>query len=475
MVQWYTIIWIMIIVLVNSFFVAFEIALVNVRQVRIDELARQGSRSAKRVQKMLEDLDDYLITVQLGVTFTSLALGVVGEPFFQSIFEPVLVFIGLPTNTAITTTISVVISYLALTYIHMSIGEIAPKSAAIRLSETVALHFSFVIYWLSKIAKYWLIRPLNFTTRMMLFPFGIDTKKSVHLRRVASEDELKLIIAQSGRLGVLEEKEEKLINRVLEFTDMTARELMTPRISISALPSDATVEEILQLAKDSGHSRFPVYKDDLESIIGSIHIKDVMTHYFHSKEEQFVIETVLREILIIPEIKHAAGIMLAFQESKSHIAVVVDEYGSVSGIVTIEDVVEAIFGPIEDEFDEDPDPIAELPNGNYLIDGATTLDEFNEVAGTKISAEDSITVAGYLLENLEHIPEEGEQYEKDNIIFRVEELENRRIRRIRVWKKDVGSNAEEHIHDEDTNGRDRRKREKTVQIPLQNKAEKASK
>lgn len=410
---------------VNAFFVAAEFALVGVRKTRIKELVSAGNKRARLVDHQLNNIDTYLTSSQLGITFASIALGWLGEPFFDALVHPVIDYLGLPSN--VTKYVSILIAYLFVTFLHMVLGEIAPKSAAIRVSEPIALWCAYPLHVFTKLTKHVLLNPCVWCAKLLLKPFGISIASGEVEHRSHSEDEIKMIIEGSSRSGVLEEGEEKLLYKVLKFTDTTAREIMTPRFDIVAVKLDSSVSDIAKLARESGHSRFPVIGERLDDVKGAIHIKDVIAYL--EDPDSFEVSTIKRSVNIVPEGKHVDDILKELQESRNHLAIVVDEYGTVEGLLTIEDMVEALVGPIADEFDvtETPNIRAYVEGESYLVHGLTSLDEFNASFRTNLEAEDSVTVAGYIMERLEKVPSIGEIIIGNVVSIEVREMEGNRI------------------------------------------------
>ncbi|RMG37079.1 MAG: HlyC/CorC family transporter, partial [Methanobacteriota archaeon] len=364
----------------NFFFVASEFAFVRVRITHMTTLANQGSKRAKRVLSIIHDLDRSMSSTQLGISLASIGVGFVAERFFTSILIGVLELVGVNTATVPNLEgIGFVMGYLIGTYLHVVIGELVPKSLAIRFAEQTALICAEPLYWFMKISDWFLvvlIKSANLVLKLFKVPLAEETFTEVY-----SEDELKLIIENSIESGELEEYESQLIYNIFDFTDTQAKEILTPRYEIKALPEEAPIKDVLQLAKETGHSRFPVYRESLDNVLGFVHIKDALLHYDENNgTSEHTVAEHLRPVITVHEGFPIDDLLKEMQKQQTQVAVVVDEYGSVMGIITIEDILEAIVGPIKDEFDsiEKQDELL-TKDQVLLVNGTIPIDEFNEL------------------------------------------------------------------------------------------------
>lgn len=356
-----------ILVFLNGFFVASEFALVAVRKTRIEILAKRGNPSARLVQKALENLDTFISATQLGITLASLALGWVGEPLLAHFFEPYFEEI-LPANLAFVSAhgISFTIAFSVITFLHIVLGELAPKSIALQKAEITSL---------------WIIRPLSLFT-IIFKPFiwilngaGILVLKIVGFKApsghqlVHSEEEIKMILAQSAEEGAIEKEEAEMVYRVLKLGDLPVKEIMIPRTEIIAFNIDTPLKSVIKIAEDNLHSRFPVYKDSIDNIVGFIHIKEIYK-YALSDSKQKLFESLyktllrkesktkisktklIRKILTFSKTQEIDEVLLEMRSKRVHIAVVSDEFGKTAGIVTLEDILETLVGEIHDEFEK---------------------------------------------------------------------------------------------------------------------------
>src|SRR3712207_4131406 len=330
----------------NGFFVAAEFALVRVRESRITQLEQEGSARAGVVHGVLRDLDSYLSVCQVGITMALLGLGWVGEPAGGHLIEPGLGGLGI-TSERIITVVSVVLGFGVITYAHLVFGEQAPKYFSIQKAEGVSLWISrpLNLFRLMFRPVVWLV---NASTNFVLRPWGVRLGEEMEAH---SEEELRIMISSSTASGVLDPEEREYLNNVFDFGDRVAREIMVPRPDIEALPSDAPLAELAEKAAFGRYTRYPVYREDLDDILGAVHVKDLF-RAGRGDPEEFDIRTIIRECLVVPENKRIEEILREFQTRKLQMAIVIDEWGSVEGLITIEDVLEEIVGEIQDEFDE---------------------------------------------------------------------------------------------------------------------------
>ena len=411
----------LILVALNGFFVAAEFALVRVRESRIVQLEQEGSARAGVVHGALRDLDAYLSVSQVGITIASLALGWVGEPAVSALIAPGLQALGIE-NESLIELIAVVLGFAIITYAHLVFGEQAPKYFSIQRAEETAL-------WISRPLRLFmfLFRPIvwlvNTSTNFVLRPWGIRLGEGMEAH---SEEELRIMISSSTSSGVLEPQEREYLNNVFDFGDTVAREIMVPRPDIEALPSSAPLEELVDRAAFGRYTRYPVYEDDLDHVLGAVHVKDL---FRAAKEdgETFDLEPLIRECLVVPENKRIEEILREFQRRTLQMAIVIDEWGSVEGLVTIEDVLEEIVGEIQDEFDEDEAAIEALDENTYAIDGRIPITDVNEYFSIDLPTEDFDTIGGYVLGSLGRPPEPGDTVDADGATLRVKSVDGPRV------------------------------------------------
>jgi CBS domain containing-hemolysin-like protein len=411
----------LILVGLNAFFVAAEFALVRVRESRIVQLEQEGSARAGVVRETLRDLDSNLSVCQVGITVASLALGWVGEPAVSHLIEPVLASINVASDRVVTI-VSVAVGFGVITYAHLVFGEQAPKYFSIQRAERVSL-------WISRPLNLFrlVLRPVvwvvNASTNFILTPWGIRLGEEMEAH---SEEELRIMISSSTASGVLDPEEREYLNNVFDFGDRVAREIMVPRPDIEALPSDAALAELAEKAAFGRYTRYPVYEGDLDNILGAVHVKDLF-RAAGEDPENFDIREVIRECLVVPETKRIEEILREFQTRKLQMAIVIDEWGSVEGLITIEDVLEEIVGEIQDEFDEGEAAIERISDNLFAVDGRIPITEVNEHFNLDLPHEDFDTIGGYVLGSLGRPPEAGDSVEADGATLHVKSVDGQRV------------------------------------------------
>jgi magnesium and cobalt exporter, CNNM family len=411
----------LVLVALNGFFVAAEFALVRVRETRIAQLEQEGTARAGMVRGVLHDLDAYLSVCQVGITIASLALGWVGEPAVSALIRPGLEVVGIESE-GLVELISVVLGFAVITYAHLVFGEQAPKYFSIQRAEGTAL-------WIARPLKLFmfLFRPMvwlvNTSTNFVLRPWGIRLGDEME---VHSEEELKIMISSSAASGELEPEERDYLNNVFDFGDTVVREIMVPRPDIEALPCGAPLEVLVEKAAFGRYTRYPVFEGDLDQVLGVVHVKDLF-RAAKEEPESFDLKPLVRDCLVVPENKKIEETLREFQKRKLQVAIVIDEWGSVEGLVTIEDVLEELVGEIQDEFDEDEAAIEPLHDGTYAIDGRIPITDVNGYFEIDLPNEDFDTIGGFVLGSLGRPPEPGDVVEADGVTLRVKSVDGPRV------------------------------------------------
>ena len=424
---------VLLLVFLNGYFVASEFALVAVRKTRIDELAKKGNVTAKVLQKALHNLDSYISATQLGITLASLALGWVGEPTIAHFLEPFFAF--LPKEAAFITahTVSVLIAFSIITFLHIVLGELAPKSIALQRSEATSLIVITPLTIFTKIF-YPVIWLLNGAGQLVLKSFGFHAPSGHQL--VHSEEEIRMLLSQSALEGVIPSKEAEMVYNVFRLGDTPVKQIMVPRTDIIAFNVSKSLREIIKQVKDHPHSRFPVYEHSIDTVIGFVHIKDIYREVLKTTEEKRVSETKLvREIISVPETKRIDEVLLDMRKKRVHIAVVNDEYGGTAGMVTLEDILESLVGEIQDEFEQPLRDIQKQSDGSYLIDGLTSIDRIQNKFNLPMKGQGYTTIGGLVFGLLGRQPEKGDTVQIGNIIFEIESTEGKRIKTLRLKKE----------------------------------------
>ena len=405
-------------ILLNAFFVAAEYALVTARRTKIQELADEGSRRARVVQRIVSDPPRFIAAMQLGVTLTSLAIGALGEQALAHALDPV-----------VATALAVVIAFLIITYLHVVIGELVPKGAALRYSERTALAVSapvqgfFVLF-------HPLIWILQRSSEAILRALGLEPPGDEH--EVLSEAELRMLLGRATEHGEIEREEQEMLYKVFDFADKEVADVMVPRPEVVALSIDMPPEQALQAVIESPYTRYPVYRETLDDIVGVLHVRDLFSALNEQGFANVRIEEMLRDAYIVPETKDLAALLGDFRRESFHMAVVVDEYGTMAGIVTLEDLLEEIVGEIEDEFDLPDESFEQVDERTIRIGGTFPIDDFNEKFQVVLPIEDYHSVAGFVFGLLGRAAGEGDEVDYNGLRFRVLEVEGSRIERLEV-------------------------------------------
>ncbi|HEY5883415.1 MAG TPA: hemolysin family protein [Pyrinomonadaceae bacterium] len=413
-----------LLVLANGFFVASEFALVGVRRSRIQTLAEKGSTRAKRLLGLVDNLNAYISATQLGITMASLALGWIGEPVFAHLLEAPLR--GRVSDVALHT-ISFAVAFTIITFLHIVLGELAPKTLALERAENVALAISWPMQAFYKLFR-WPIRLLDWAGTRTVRLFGLHPTQD-HAS-VYTEEELRHLINISRESGHLEPQEQQLINRVFEFSDAEVREAMVPRMQVEALPVTATLEETRAAFLSTGYSRLPVYGERLDDILGLVFRKDLDMGRIPA--EGFDLQNLVRPATFIPVTASLGRALRQMQASRVHFGFVVDEHGGLEGILTLEDLLEEIVGEINDEYDEETRSQIRKDGEEYVLDGMLAVKDANQRLGLELPEDGSYTtIAGYLLAKAGRLLKPGETVQDMSGVFYIERVDRRRISRIR--------------------------------------------
>ena len=418
-----------VLVLLNGFFVAAEFALVSVRPTRIDQLVEQGHRMARTVRRAMDDPNRFISAAQVGITMASLGLGWIAEPALATLVEPLFSF--LPDHGALVTThlVAGVIAYFIITLLHIVVGEQVPKMIALQRSEATILASAAPVTWLS-FAFRPLIALLYWLTAVVLKLLGMKWEGEHSL--VYSEDELKMLVTASREKGILEESEQEMIVRVFGFGDVRVDEVMVPRTEMMALPADATLSEVTREVATAGHARYPVYDTSLDDIVGVFHAKDLYKLLARGVEGQFNLRRMVREPLTVPHSLPADDLLAEMKRSRTHVAIVVDEFGGTAGMVTLEDLLERIVGEVRDEFERQPEEVQTLDNGEARVSGLLSIDAANERFHLGIDDPIYNTLGGFVFGQLGRRPEVGDEIRADGYRLRVDALDGLRIDRLRL-------------------------------------------
>jgi putative hemolysin len=431
-------------ILVNGFFSASEIALISLRKSRVRHLVKTGSAAARRVQKLQEEPERFLATVQIGVTLMGTLASALGGVIAVERIKPVLADIPVEFIQKAAEPIALVIVVTVITYISLVAGELVPKSLAIRYSEQVAFFTAALIDALSRLFSV-VLRVLTASNNFVLAFFRLRPPEE---SAFISEDEVKYLIREGRKRGVFEPSEEDLIHSVFKFTDTVVREVMVPRTDIAAVEADSDIDAILRTMNEKGFSRLPVYAGTIDNVVGVVYVKDILP--LHVMNQPFSLESVLRKPYIVPPNKKVSVLLKEMRERRIHLVLVGDEYGGIDGLVTMEDLIEEIVGDIRDEKEKVLKEIEEIAGNRYIVDGKADIGTVNEKLGLHLPEEEFETVGGFVLGLFGRLPAEGDEIRHDGVLFTVLRLRKNRLNRIRILK--LNRENHERTGDEDADG-----------------------
>ena len=423
-------------VLLNAFFTAAELSMARVRNTRMEELTQEGDWRAKAVRAHQERLQYFLSATQLGITLASLGLGWVGEPAFAHVLAPALAAVGIGSERVVHN-VSAAVAFLFITFLHILVGELVPKAYAIRATEQVALWTALPMRAFQVVAKpaLWL---LDRTASRVLKWLHVDFQ---HTADAHSEEELRMLLAESHRVGTLSGEKRELLENIIDYTERTARHAMIPRADVVFVSIARSLEENLKIIGQTKHSRFPLGTIDIDHVAGMIHVKDLFLRRDQLRTSEDLVD-IKRDILFVPESRPLDALLREFQQSRTHMAIVVDEYGGTAGMITLEDVIEEIVGEIQDEFDREAPKIQETPEG-LVFDGLSLLDDVWEKLGIDVERSTEVsTIGGFVTERLGRIPRTGDRASVDGYDFRVLEMKGRRVSKVLVVRRPEAATAE---------------------------------
>lgn len=418
-----------VLVLINGFFVAAEFALVSVRPTRITELVAQGNPGALWVKKALENPDRVIAATQLGITLASLGLGWVGEPALSHLMAPLFNLLPGEISSELSHTISAGVAFSIITFLHVVVGELAPKSIALQNPEKTSMIVARPTLWTELIFKP-AIWALNGAGNSLLKLVGVQPASGHEL--VHSVAELRMLVTASTEVGIFESEESDMLHAVFDFGELLVRQVMIPRTEISAFEADMNLKEAIDIAIHSSFTKFPVYDDDIDNIIGVVHIKDLLRAEQDPERQNCLVRTLVREALFIPETVPVKSVLREFRDCRQHIAIVMDEFSGTAGLVTLEDLMEEIVGEVSDPFDAGIPEIHPLDSGAVMLDGLALIDDVNDALGTQFKAPHYDTIAGYFLGVFGRIPQVGDDVETDGVRLRVEKMDAMRIETLKL-------------------------------------------
>ena len=421
-----SIIIILILVCINAFFAASEMAIVSLNKNKINMLAAEGNKKAEALIKLLDEPSNFLATIQVGITLAGFFASASAATGISNNFATKLSYYNIPYSQQI----ALILTTIVISYLTLVLGELLPKRIALQKSEVVAMFSIKIIVFLSKIAKPF-VKFLSASTNLLIRILGISTEG---LEEKVTEEEIKSLINIGEEHGVINKTERDMLDGIFEFDDKVAREIMTPRTEVYMINAEENFREIIDELINEKFSRIPIYEEDIDNIIGVLNIKDILTHLLKGDIESTDIRKVIKPAYFVPENKNIDELFKELKTSKNHMAVLIDEYGGFSGIVTIEDVIEEVMGDISDEYDEEENSIIKLDANTYSIDGKCSLEDINEELHTEIISQYAETIGGFMLEKLGNIPKETDNtlIEYDNLLINVDTLGDKRIERVKL-------------------------------------------
>jgi len=420
----------LILVLLNGFFVLSEFAIVKVRRTKLEEFVKQGKRSASLALKMSNSLDTYLSATQLGITFSSLALGWIGEPALARLIESNVTF--LANNPVLLHTISFIIAFSIVTFLHVVFGEIVPKSIAIAKAEVMVLYIArpLYIFWL---VFYPLIRFFDIVAASILRVLNVRPATEHELAH--SEEELRIIVNESFKGGHIDSVESEIIKNAVDFSETVAKEIMTPRKDMICLNSEKSLEENIKRVISTKHTRYPYCNGGKDNIVGMIHSRDILNDVLESKKLD--ISKLVRPIIMVPENTSISSILTRMNKSRIHLALVVDEYGGTSGLITMDDILEEIIGETTDEHDPKDESILLIDENRYEFDGIVNIEKVEELLDIEFEKDElsAVTIGGRILNLIGRLPIEGETINDKDCTYKILAVNNNRITKILCEKK----------------------------------------
>lgn len=418
-----------VLILLNAYFAASEIAFISLNDAKIEKQAKEGNKKAKQIYKMLKNPSKFLATIQIGITLAGFLSSAFASDAFADKLAPMLNNLLPMLGTDTWRTISIILITILLSFFTLVFGELVPKRLAMKYYEKVSFGTIGVIRGISFITAPF-VKLLTFSTNVISKIFGVKENEE----EIVTEEEIKMMIDEGEEKGTIDQEEKELLNNVFEFNDTTASEIMTPRIDIFALKISQDLYEVLDELDDYKYSRIPVYEDTIDNIKGIILIKDILKDLRDKKKIN--IKKLIKEVHFVPESVPIDKLFRQLQRNKMQMAIVIDEYGGTAGLVTMEDILEELVGNIFDEHDEEELEYELIDENTYMVNGNISIGDLEKIIGIEISDGDYETLSGYLLGKLEELPPEGEEtiIEDGKLTYKIEEYEDKRIKRVKICK-----------------------------------------
>ena len=426
---WFEVTTILFLIGLNGFFSCTEIAVIAVRRSRIKQLMEQGDRRAVFVHQLQEDTERFLATIQIGVTLVSSLAAAVGGVLAVEHLKPIIQQISNETLQKTSEALAVGIVVLVISYLTLIIGELVPKSLALRYSEPISLWVAHPVVWLSRLAAGF-IKVLTGSSQLILRFFK---RGPLNDRAFISEEEIKILIREGREKGIFDETEQDLIHSVFEFTDISVKEVMVPRHKMHALAIETLPEDLLEYVSTHKFSRYPIYRKGINETVGILYFKDLMAQLM--RKEPIVLKDLIRPVYFVPETMKVSHLLKELQRRRMQMAIVANEYGTVEGLVTLEDLIEEIVGDIQDELDRGERPVERLKDGSMVVDASLSIRDLKDDFGLSLPESSQYeTLAGFFLSQLQNMPRGGEIIQHGKNKFTIVDMEGRRIAKIKVEK-----------------------------------------
>jgi putative hemolysin len=420
---------IIVLIIINAFFAASEMAIVSLNKTKMNILESEGDEKAILINKLLDEPSRFLATIQVGITLSGFLASAFAATSISKYFAEFLSSFNIYASESI----SVIVITIIMSYLTLVLGELFPKRVALNNSEKIAMMVVKPILFFSK-ATLPFVKMLTFSSNVLLRLFKIDYKD---LEEKVSEEEIRMMINVGEETGVIKETEKDMIEGIFEFDDTLAKEIMTPRTNVFAIDIEMPMDELVDKVLEEQYSRIPVYEEEIDNIIGVLYMKDLFVKLRKSNLDNNDIRTLLRPAYFVPETKNIDTLFKELQSTKNHMAMIIDEYGGFSGVVTIEDLIEEVMGNIFDEYDDNYDYITKIDQNTYLVDGLVSINEINEALDLDLPSDNYDTIGGFVINLTGNIPKENETpiIEYENIIFKIEKVDEKRIDKLKISLK----------------------------------------
>lgn len=422
----------LILIVANAFFAASEMALISINDNKIKLMAEEGHKQANIVLKLLKEPSKFLATIQIGITLAGFLASAFAAERFAGIAADALYEAGVPLSRGLLGTISVVVITLLLSYFTLVFGELVPKRFAMQKAEPIAMMVVRPLRWLSIITSPF-VKLLTISTNAFVRLLGADPNAN---EEEVTEEEIRMMVDAGEERGTIQDSEKFMINNIFDFDNKTASDIMTHRTHIAAIPKQATLTELIRIIDQEKYTRYPIYEQTLDNIIGIIHVKDLIAYAENCERENFDMNAVVRKPYFVPESKRTDELLKDMQKRKVHMAIVIDEYGGTAGIVTLEDLIEEIVGNIFDEYDDEEREVSVLDDNTFLMSGMMTLDDAARHLDADLPIHDYDTLSGFIIGQLGRLPDANDkpEIEWDGLVFKVEESDRKRILKVKVTK-----------------------------------------